>query len=311
MLPRVSAEYRKTPANSLPAVHPQRYLVLGTAQLAVGAAAIFARFALSGAPPLAVAAARLSIAAAILLAIAAIKPLSPPARHVTLAAAGVALAAHFGTWIWSLQYTSVAASTLLVATTPVWTALYDQAVRRRPLSGRAWLAMAAGGAGVALVAAAHGARAPVPGHALLGDLLAVCGAIAIAAYFLLIRTVPASFGTRGIVTHTYAYAALVLIAASMAARQRPPALSDGVAWGGTAAMALISQLLGHTAMNAALRWFSANAVAFSTLVEPVVAAVLALMIFREPVSALTACGGVLVLAAVAVFLREDVRAQSA
>ena len=38
-----------------------------------------------------------------------------------LAWAGLALAAHFACWIASLRYASVAVSTLLVCTTPVWT----------------------------------------------------------------------------------------------------------------------------------------------------------------------------------------------
>jgi len=110
------------------------YLVLVFAQIAVGSAAIFARFALTGAGPLAVSASRLAIAAIALLALAAIRRPAESTRpsqrdRVIFACAGLALAIHFGAWIWSLQYTSVAVSTLLVATTPIWTALYDALAR--------------------------------------------------------------------------------------------------------------------------------------------------------------------------------------
>ena len=71
------------------------------------------------------------------------------------------------------------------------------------------------------------------------------------------------------------------------------------------AMALISQLLGHTALNAALRWFSPSAVAMTTLLEPVTAAVLALFIFGETLSPLAVAGGLLVLLAIGAFLREE------
>jgi len=284
-------------------------LLLGAAQLAVGAAAIFARFALSGAPPLPVSAARLAIASIVLLVIGFVrapKTLRVPARHAAiLAAAGCALAVHFATWIASLQYTSVAISTLLVATTPIWTATYDAVVLRRPLTRRALAAFVAGGAGVCAVVGFNHTAAPIPGHDIAGALLALAGGMAIAAYFILVREVRADLGTRTIVTHTYTWAAIALVIVAAALRQPLPPASDTVAWGGIAAMALISQLLGHTAMNASLRWFTPSAVAFSTLLEPVVAAVLALLIFSEGVAPIAIAGAIVLLASIAVVLREE------
>jgi len=108
--------------------------------------------------------------------------------------------------------------------------------------------------------------------------------------------------TRAIVTRTYGWAALGLVVAAALGRQPPPALHDVTAWAAIAAMALVSQLLGHTALNAALADFSPSVVAFSTLAEPVIAAGLAAVVFTELVSPLTIMGGVLVLAAVAITL---------
>lgn len=70
------------------------------------------------------------------------------------------------------------------------------------------------------------------------------------------------------------------------------------AWLGIFAMAFVSQMIGHTGLNAALRDFPSSTVAMSTLLEPVVAALLAVWIFHETASPLTAIGGVLILAAI-------------
>ncbi|HZY99221.1 MAG TPA: DMT family transporter [Candidatus Baltobacteraceae bacterium] len=284
-------------------------MLLGAAQLAVGAAAIFARFALSGAPPLSVSAARLTIASIVLLAIGLLhspKTLRVSARPAAiLAAAGFALAVHFATWIASLQYTSIAISTLLVATTPIWTATYDAVVLHRPLTRRALAAFVTGALGVYAVVGFNRTVAPIPGHDVAGALLALAGGAAIAAYFILVREVRADLGTRTIVTHTYSWAAIALIVVAAAFRQPLPPVNDAVAWGGIAAMALISQLLGHTAMNASLRWFTPSAVAFSTLLEPVVAAVLALLIFSEAIAPVAIAGAVVLLASIAIVLKEE------
>jgi drug/metabolite transporter (DMT)-like permease len=119
---------------------------------------------------------------------------------------------------------------------------------------------------------------------------------------LFVREVRAELGTRTIVTTTYTTAAVVLVILALIARQPPPALHAYGAWGGIVAMALISQLLGHTGMNAALRWFSPTAVAFSTLLEPVFAAALALALFGETLSGLAIIGAVLLLGSIAVDL---------
>lgn len=272
----------------------------------MGAAAIFARYALLGAGPLAVAALRLSLASAVLLGIGAIfreraAPISRTHRSI-LIAAGVALALHFATWIASLEYTTVAVSTLLVSTSPLWTTLYDAVARGRRFPLVVPVAFIGGIAGLALVTSSNHSPPPHPGHAVLGAALALGGSAAFAAYLLLVRDVRAALSTRAIVTTTYTTAAIVLVVAALVAHQPPPALSSDGAWGGILAMALISQLLGHTGMNAALRWFSPTAVSFSTLLEPVIAAALALVLFGETLSGAAIAGALLLLGSIGAIL---------
>ena len=284
--------------------------MLGGAQLAGGAAAIFARYALSGASPLAVAAARLVIAAAILLIVALFtRKREAVAIHrrerIIIICAGIALAIHFATWIASLNYVSIAVSVLLVTTTPLFTATYDAIVLHRPLSRLSIAAFPLGMLGVWLVVRGQNAQPPQPGHEMFGAILALIGAVAIGAYFLLVRTIREKLGTQRLVTATYSWAAVALCIAAFAVHQTPPALTNTQAWMGILGMALVAQLIGHTLLNASLRWFSLSIIAFATLLEPLIAGVLALLIFGERLGYSALGGGVLVLIAVAIVLRED------
>jgi drug/metabolite transporter (DMT)-like permease len=253
----------------------------------------------------------LGIATLAVLALGEIPARSTRRREIAFAVAGLVLAAHFAAWIASLLYTSVAVSTLLVTTTPIWTELYDVAHERRVPSRAYLIALGLALGGMALIAFGRPAvPPPIAGHALYGDGLALVGSIAIGAYLILVRSAGANtdgtrMSTRAIVTRTYAVAALVLIVWCSIAHQGAPSISNVSAWAGILAMALVSQLLGHTALNAALRDFTPSIIAMTTLLEPVIAAVLAAFIFHETVSWRATTGGVLVLAAIALTLRGD------
>ena len=288
------------------------YLILLGAQLAIGAAAIFARFALHGADPVMVSALRLTIAALPLFVYNVLRRgrCKIAAGHELLFAfAGLALALHFVTWISSLLYTSVAVSTLLVTTAPVWTALYDVLILKKKMPIGFWLAFLAGACGTYLIVCTEsGGVAPAQGNVLLGEILAVLGSLFIAAYLIAIRSISNLYPTLVVVGRTYSWAAILLIIAALGAQQKVPQ-NDVISWGGILAMALISQLLGHTGLNAALKSFSPTVVAFTTLLEPVFAAVLAAFIFSECLSVQTVCGCFIVLLSLATILRIQ-RAQS-
>jgi drug/metabolite transporter (DMT)-like permease len=64
-------------------------------------------------------------------------------------------------------------------------------------------------------------------------------------------------------------------------------------------MALITQLIGHSSYNWALRWFSASLIAVSLLGEPIGATIMAWFLFNEKLTVAKVIGGGLILAAIA------------
>jgi drug/metabolite transporter (DMT)-like permease len=276
--------------------------LLAGAQLAIGAAAIFARFALTAAGPLSVSALRMGIAAVPVAALAALHGRYAVLDRSTerrLKIAGIALAVHFGTWVASLQHASVAVSTLLVCSTPVFTELW-LTLRSRTLRPAAALSIALALAGVAIVAGV-----PSRSESPLGICLALCGAAAMAVYLLLVRGSDERYTTLAVVGRTYPIAAVVLAAAAALANDGFPSLHPSVAWGGIFALALVSQLFGHTALNAAVRVLSATFVATTTLLEPLIAAIAAAFVFGEHPAPLTAAGAALILIAIALAIRAE------
>ena len=270
--------------------------ILGVALVAISLAAIFVRFA--DAPGVVVAFWRMAIACLVLLpfTLRALRrtPLGVGSGWASLAA-GVLLGIHFATWISSLSYTSVAASVTLVSTIPLWVAILawlflGQAPTLTVLFGV--LTAVAGGAVIAFGDLASPTSGSDP---LLGNALALIGAVAAAGYLLLGRAAQRrGLSLQAYVGVAYAVAALVLLPL--------PALFSlsYVAYPWTTALwvvllALVPQLIGHTGINYALKHLDPTKVATATLFEPIGAAVAAWLLFSELPASLTLVGAALVL----------------
>jgi len=261
--------------------------------LAVSAAAIFIR--LAEAPAVAVAFWRCALGAAVLVPPAIVRrDRFPRGRELYVGvASGVALGAHFGFWISSLDYTSVAASVVLVSTQPVFVAILAYLLfgeRTSPLSFAGILVALAGTA----IIAADGS---VGSAALLGNALALVGAVTVAIYVLIGRS-SRTTGGIGVLPYSivvYSAAALTLLAAAIPFEVRLWGYS-GETWLWIWAITLGPQIMGHTVFNWALRYVEASIISGTILAEPVVSALLAWLILSETPGVLTILGGGVVLA---------------
>ena len=276
-------------------------LVLVAAVAAISFAAIFTR--LAEAPGVVVAFWRMAFSIVLVapFTIRGLRRTPPTARSLRPALwAGLLLGVHFATWLSSLAYTTVAASVTLVTTVPLWVALIEWARGRRPRRGAlVGLAIAiVGGAAIGL-GDLRGGSAP-----LLGDLLALIGAVTVAGYMLLGRHAQHAGLSIGAYSGiAYAVAALVLLPLPLVFGAPylawPPAT-----WLWIAAMALAPQLIGHTGLNWANRHLDPTLVATVTLLEPIGAGLLALVLFGEVPGTLVLAGAPVLLIGVALVVRN-------
>jgi drug/metabolite transporter (DMT)-like permease len=176
--------------------------------------------------------------------------------------AGLFLGLHFAAWIPSLRYTSIAASTAIVATQVVWAALIAHALGVKA-PGREWFGIAISLVGVTLLT---GIDVSLNRTALIGDLLALLGAILAAAYMTVGQRVRRNIPTSVYTTIVYGAAALVLVIFTLVSRS-PLTGYETRDWILILALTAIAQLLGHTLMNLALRSLSATTISLAILLE--------------------------------------------
>jgi len=283
-------------------------LVLVAGVFAVSTAAIFIRLAIASAGvrgvefSLFLSASRLAIASLLLLPVwRNLKPsqLSPGALRYA-AAAGICLAVHFATWITSLSFTSIAASTTLVTTNPVWVALLCWLWFKEKLTRLTVIGIGVAFVGGVLIALGDTGAVSAGNNPALGNFLALVGAWMASLYFLLGREAQRrGLGIGSYVVVAYSTGALVLL---------PLPLIVGSNYVGYPVavylyillMAVLSQVVGHTTLNWAVRWISPTLVTLAILFEPVGSSFLGYLIFNEVPGLLVLVGAGVLLSGVAI-----------
>jgi drug/metabolite transporter (DMT)-like permease len=281
-------------------------VVLLVGILAASTAAIFIRlaYAADGSDSvglgLLLATVRLSVASLVLLSAwwGFEKTALEPGALLYTVLAGVFLGAHLGLWITSLAYTSIAASATIVTTNPIWVALILWLWRGEVPARLTMVGIIVAFSGGALIAVGDAGGASAGPRPLLGDLLALLGAVTVSLYLICGREAQHRGMSVGrYVATAYTVGALSLVPATLL-------LGSGLAgWPGAVylyglLLAFIPQLVGHTSFNWAVRWISPTLVALVILAEPVGSSVLGYLIFAEVPGPLVLAGAAVLLVGV-------------
>ena len=204
--------------------------------------------------------------------------------------AAVALAAHFGLWVTSLKYTSVAASTALVCLQAGWVVLFSWMGGARP-DRRTGVGLLVCLAGVLVVT---GVDFTVSPRNLLGDLLALLGGAGSALYMIIGGRVRQRTNTTVYTLLCYGICSAVLLAACLVTAA-PLAGYTTDDWAQLVALAVGSQLLGHSVFNHLLARVSPTVVSLAILLEVPGAALLAGLFLPDQNPALGVYVGLAVL----------------
>ena len=212
--------------------------------------------------------------------------------------AGLFLAGHFAAWLPSLYLTSIGASVALVTTTPIWTALAARISGVR-FPAQVWwgLVLAVGGAG--LIA---GVDLTVSRDALLGDGLALLGAVFAGGYVLAGARARVRLATSTYTVVAYTTCAVVLAGAALAAGS-PLGGFSARNWLLILGITVCAQLLGHTLLNSVLSSVGPTVVSLAVLLEVPGALLVALVLLGQLPPLLALPGMAAVVAGVALVVR--------
>ena len=220
--------------------------------------------------------------------------------------AGVFLAFHFILWFESLNYTSVASSTVLVTLQPIFAFVGTYLFFKEKVAFQSIVAVIVAISGSLLISWGD---FRISGAALYGDGLALIACAFITGYLLFGQDVRKrlSLMTYTMVVYSVSTITLFFYVLFMGQSFGPYESND---WLLFVMLAIVPNLLGHTLFNWSLKWVSTNTISIAILFEPVGAAILAFFIFNEKLILSQVIGGIIVILGILMFVLDIKKVKS-
>ena len=278
------------------------YLILFGGVFALSTSAIFVKIA--DAPSAVTAFYRLFIAGAVLLpAFLCSKTSRTEFRTLTkhqwmqILSAGLFLALHYVLWFESLQFTSIASSTVLVCLQPLFSLALERFVSKKKIRFSALIGCFIALCGSVIIGAGD---FQISGKALFGDIIAFVAAGVISLYFFVGETVRKNISAVTYSTMSYLTSAIILLIYIFILKD-PLTGFPASTWQAFFGLALISSIGGQFVFNLLLKKVPASAVTMSILGEPIGTCFLAWLILQETIAAQQFVGIIVIMIGMAVF----------
>ena len=227
-----------------------------------------------------------------------VRPEKPDGSRVYLlmVMAGAFIAGDMSAWHYSIVMTTVANASLLLNVTPVFVVLGGWLLFRTRVTGTFMIGLATAMAGVAVLS---GASLALSRTHVLGDLLGVVTAMFYAAYQLTVERLRRRFSTITIMLYAMPVSAMVTLMVTLVSGETMAVMTPA-GWAVLVALAAGPQVLGQGLIAWALAHLPASFVSVSLLVQPIVAASVAWVLFDERIGVQQAVGAVAVLTGITI-----------
>jgi drug/metabolite transporter (DMT)-like permease len=231
----------------------------------------------------------------------------PQLRSITkkdwtlLGLAGFFLALHFLLWMESLNYTSIASSTIILSLEPVFVMIgaffiFKDRIGMLALIGLIIALIGAICVGSGDISLSH--------KAFTGDLLSLFGTIAIVANMLIAKRIL----TR---VPSYLYSLIVFAVAFVCFAGYNLAMEFSFTdypakeWTIFLLLAIVPTVFGHMIFNWLLQYVKPTTISISVLAEPVGSSLLGMMIFKEMVTSFQYVGGAFIILGLLIYMRTE------
>lgn len=215
--------------------------------------------------------------------------------------AGVFLAFHFILWFESLNYTTVASSTVLVTLQPLFAFVGAFLFFKERFSAKV---LASGIVAIIGSIIISWGDFRISGLALWGDMLALIACALVTGYLLMGQTVRRRISSITYTFIVYAFSTLTLFIYVLLAQQ-PLEGYPSSDWVYFILLAIFPTLLGHSLFNWSLKWLSTTTISMAILMEPVDATILAYFLFDEQILPTQIIGGGIILYGLLMFISEE------
>lgn len=279
-----------TSKTNAPKISPKLFLLIGVLSFAFGA--ILIRY--SDAPSIAIAFYRLFFAASIMGLISVSNKVRLQKLDIKdfsiLVFNGFVLATHFALWISSLKYTTIAASVVLVDTSPFFATIFAYTFLKEKVERKHVLGIILCFIGTVLIL---GADLSLETN-LYGDLLALIGGVLAGFYFFVGRKMRPKMEFLPYVTYVYSFSAFFLFFYMIIFNVSffGYTVNDYVIF---FLLAAGPSCLGHNSYNYSLKYLKASTVSATVYGEALGSTILAIILFNEIPSPLLVLGGISIM----------------
>jgi len=276
-------------------------LLVGIAVFFFSTSSVLVRWAAESLTAYEIAAGRLLLAGCMVLSVALVRREALPSIYAwpMLIVVGLVAALHFGAYIASLEFTTIAHSLAIVYTAPIFSALLSWRILGEALRPHQWLGVVIAVVGVAIMA---GFEPQFDGRMLIGDMLALVSAVTFAIYSIAGRRQRQRMSLLIYAGAVYLIGGIWLTPLAALNFSRGGYTLTAVL--SVVALAALPLGLGHTLYNAALRRMRATTVNLVATQEVTGGVLLGALLLNEIPSPLTLVGIVVTLCGIILVLYE-------
>lgn len=230
-------------------------------------------------------------------------------EHKWMALAGIMLGLHFMSWTGSLYFTSVASASVLVTIHPIILILAERTLYRINFAITVWIGVGIAFIGSMLLGYADYNAESTFLNPALGNTLAFISAAIFAIYFLIGRRVRQNHSLIEYLFPVYTWAAITSVVILI--------IIDGFTFPLDKKILLIGlglaagpQIIGHGSLNYAIKYVSPTLLSTLILAEPLLASLLALLLFEELPSVISISAMCIILLGVSLTWKKTIQVSS-